>query len=299
MILDYVGEVKNGLCVFSIDNLDIGVKFPIANWNVVAVAGACKGNPQGLHGLPTTTFLRKRPECVVYPIFCHFLGRCRYSRAKYAILTAVTYALRKLIAFVFLGGMFWFIYQDLDNLNKPWFMHALGLITIAFAFFWLLIPMIVVKLRIRRRIKQNRVRYEKWLADGGVALIHPRPAQKARLNPVDPGEQSFFHEKGTLYVGLGAAGFDALERPVGRPSDVAFPGHRSKGYVCQRTHCSFTNRRIVFAGKDLDISIPLSNLKEATVNPGGMVFETTEAARYAFTFQNPLVAADMLARARA
>ena len=155
----------------------------------------------------------------------------------------MTYALRKLIAFVFLGGMFWFIYQDLDNLNKPWFMHALGLITIAFAFFWLLIPMIVVKLRIRRRIKQNRVRYEKWLADGGVALIHPRPAQKARLNSVDPGEQSFFHEKGTLYAGLGAAGFDALERPVGRPSDVAFPGHRSKGYVCQRTHCSFTNRK--------------------------------------------------------
>ena len=54
------------------------------------------------------------------------------------------YALRKLIAFVFLGGMFWFIYQDLDNLDKPWFMHALGLITVAFAFFWLLIPMVVV-----------------------------------------------------------------------------------------------------------------------------------------------------------
>ena len=75
------------------------------------------------------------------------------------------YALRKLIAFMFLGGMFWFIYQDLGNLDKPWFMHALGLITISFAFFWLLIPMAVVKLRIRRRLKQNRERYEKWLAD--------------------------------------------------------------------------------------------------------------------------------------
>ena len=53
------------------------------------------------------------------------------------------YALRKLIAFVFLGGIFWFIYQDLDNLDKPWFMHALGMITVAFAFFWLLIPMVV------------------------------------------------------------------------------------------------------------------------------------------------------------
>ena len=127
-------------------------------------------------------------------------------RANYDILTPVLYALRKLIAFVFLGGMFWFIYQDLDNLDKPWFMHALGLITIAFAFFWLLIPMIVVKLRIRRRIRQNRVRYEKWLADGGVASIHPRPAQKARLNPVDPGELAFSHEKGTLYILSGLSG---------------------------------------------------------------------------------------------
>ncbi len=71
------------------------------------------------------------------------------------MLTAVTYALRKLIAFVFLGGMFWFVYQDLDNLDKPWFMHALGLITIAFAFFWLLIPMIVVELRISGKTGQR------------------------------------------------------------------------------------------------------------------------------------------------
>ena len=210
----------------------------------------------------------------------------------------MTYALRKLIAFVFLGGMFWFIYQDLDNLNKPWFMHALGLITIAFAFFWLLIPMVVVKLRIRRRVKQNGERYEKWRADGGVAAIRPRPAQKARLSPVDPGEQSFFHEKGTLYVSLGTTGFDASERPVGRPSDVAFPGHRSKGHVCQRTHCYFTNRCVVFEGKGLDISIPFADIKDTTVTPGGIVFETASAIRYAFTFQNPLIAADVLGYAR-
>ena len=181
------------------------------------------------------------------------------------ILTAVTYALRKLIAFVFLGGMFWFIYQDLDNLDKPWFMHALGLITIAFAFFWLLIPMIVVKLRIHRRLKQNRERYEKWLADGGVGAIRPRPAQKVRLNPIDSDEQAFFHEKGTLYIA----------------ADV-----------------KSGNRRIVFAGKDLDISILFADLKKATVKPGGMVFEASENMRYAFTFQNPLVAADVLERAR-
>ena len=221
----------------------------------------------------------------------------------------MTYALRKLIAFVFLGGMFWFIYQDLDNLNKPWFMHALGLITIAFAFFWLLIPMVVVKLRIRRRIKQNRERYEKWLAAGGVTMIRPRPAQKVRLNPVDPDEQAFFHEKGTLYivedVKSGRARSPSTppignmaSRPVGCPSDVAFPGHRSKEYVCQRTHCSFTNRRIVFAGKDLDISIPFANLKKTIVKPGGIVFEASENMRYAFTFQNPLIAADVLDRAR-
>ena len=218
------------------------------------------------------------------------------------------YALRKLIAFVFLGGMFWFIYQDLDNLNKPWFMHALGLITIAFAFFWLLIPMIVVKLRIRRRLKQNRERYEKWLADGGIASIRPRPAQKDRLNPVDPGEQDFFHEKGTLYIVPDVKLLDRAHapdappegdlasRPVGRPSDVAFPGHRSNGYVCQRTHCYFTNRRIVFAGKDLDISIPFANLRKTIVKPGGIVFEAADS-RYAFTFQNPLVAADVLEHA--
>ena len=208
------------------------------------------------------------------------------------------YALRKLIAFVFLGGMFWFVYQDLDNLDKPWFMHALGLITIAFAFFWLLIPMIVVKLRIHRRLKQNRERYEKWFSDGGVASIRPRPAQKVRLNPIDPDEQAFFHEKGTLYVSLGATGLGVASRPVGCPSDVAFPGHRSNGYVCQRTHCYFTNRRVAFAGKDIDISIPFADLKKTIVKPGGMVLEASENMRYAFTFQNPLVAADVLERAR-
>ncbi len=225
------------------------------------------------------------------------------------ILITVTYALRKLIAFVFLGGMFWFIYQDLDNLDKPWFMHALGLITITFAFFWLLIPMIVVRLRIRRRCKQNKERYQKWLAEGGVATIRPRPARKARLEPIDPTEQVFFHEKGTLYVASDvetgrAQPLDAppvgnmASRPVGRPSDVAFPGHRSEGYVCQRTHCYLTNRRIVFAGKGVDISISFADLKNTIVEPGGIVFEVADAKRFAFTFQNPLIAADVISHAK-
>ena len=216
----------------------------------------------------------------------------------YGILLAVLYALRKLIAFMFLGGMFWFIYQDLGNLDKPWFMHALGLITIAFAFFWLLIPMVVVKLRIRRRIGLNKERYQKWLADGGISAIRPRPAKKVRLEPVDPDEQAFFHEKGTLYAKGVVAGLDVSSRPIGRPSDVAFPGHRSEGYVCQRTHCYFTDCRIVFAGKGVDINIPLADLKNTVVEPGGIVFETADAVRFAFTFQNPLIAADVMGRAK-
>ena len=221
----------------------------------------------------------------------------------------MTYALRKLIAFVFLGGMFWFIYQDLDNLDQPWFMHALGLITIAFAFFWLLIPMVVVWYRIRRRCAQNKARYQKWLDGGGLATVRPRPAKKVRLEAVDPDEQAFFHEKGTLYVasdvetgGVRSPSAPSVgtmaSRPVGRPSDVAFPGHRSEGYVCQRTHCYFTNRRIVFAGKGIDINIPLADLKNTVVEPGGIVFETADAMRFAFTFQNPLIAADVMERAK-
>ena len=236
------------------------------------------------------------------------------------------YALRKLIAFVFLGGMFWFIYQDLNNLDKPWFMHTLGLITIVFAFFWLLIPMVVVWFRIRRRRAQNLARYKKWLADGGIANISERPARNARLD-LESGEQAFFHEKGTLYVekvrrwegekvGRGEGekvGRDEGEKvgmgegeKVGRPSDVAFPGYRHDCHVCQRTHCYMTNRRLAFAGKDLDVRISWEELKKFTVMPGGIVFEATHikqntamvggmsSARFAFTFQNPLVAADIL-----
>ena len=220
------------------------------------------------------------------------------------------YALRKLIAFVFLGGMFWFVYQDLDNLDKPWFMHALGLITIAFAFFWLLIPMVVVWFRIRRRRAQNLARYKKWLADGGVANICERQARNARLD-LESGEWACFHEKGTLSVEVekGRSGEGEkwnVVRTVGRPSDVAFPGYRRNCYVCQRTHCYMTNRRLAFAGKDLDVRVPWKRLRKFTVMPGGVLFEVVLSeqsetsrgnaaiARFAFTFQNPLVAADVL-----
>ena len=210
------------------------------------------------------------------------------------------YALRKLIAFVFLGGMFWFIYQDLNNLSQPWFMHALGMITVAFAFFWLLIPMVVVCVRIRRRRAQNAERHRRWLDEGGVARIRPRPAKSARVASAQPDEQVFFHEKGTLYIEPGAPGFDSAahqDRPTGRPSDVAFPGFRRVCHVCQRTHCYITNKRMAFAGKDLDLGISFAELKKHTVMPGGIVFEAdngASAAGFAFTFQNPLIAADIL-----
>ena len=208
------------------------------------------------------------------------------------------YALRKLIAFVFLGGMFWFVYQDPGNLDKPWFMHALGLIAVAFAFFWLLIPMVVVRFRIYRRRVQNQERYAQWLAAGGLANQRERPARNARL-ALDPCERMCFHEKGTLYVCRGTpdARFSAnASRPVGRPSDVAFPGFRQRCFVVQRTHCYFTDRRVVFAGKDLDAGLPLAELKKFSVEPGGIIFETGGGSpgRLAFTFQNPLIAADVL-----
>ena len=119
------------------------------------------------------------------------------------------------------------------------------------------------------------------------------------MEPVDPDELVLFHEKGTLYVNAGVPGLDASLRPVGRPSDVAFPGHRGAGYVCQRTHCYFTNRRIVFAGKGIDINIALPELKDVIVEPGGVVFETANGIRLAFTFQNPLIAADVIGLAKA
>lgn len=215
----------------------------------------------------------------------------------------MTYALRKLIAFVFLGGIFWFIYQDLDNIDKPWFMHALGMLAVAFACFWLVIPSLVVWLRIRRRRAQNRERHGKWLAEGGVANVGEMRVRGFRP-AVEPGERLYFHEKGTLYICRGASEFSVesvLDRPVGRPSDVAFPGWRDDCRVVQRTHCYFTNRRVVFVGKGVEVDVQFAALKSAAATPGGIVFVADRGAsegRFAFTFQNPLVAEDVLRFAR-
>ena len=185
-------------------------------------------------------------------------------------------------------------------------MHALGLITVAFAFFWLLIPMVVVWTRRRSRVRRNRERHAKWLAEGGTSGISPHPAGRgktASLASIAKDERIFFHEKGTLYTSLSAPPYDGYAGPSrpGRPSDVAFPHFSQKCNVDQRTHCYFTDRGIAFAGKELDFAVPFSELKSFAVEPGGIIFEAdrgTFAARFAFTFQNPLVAADVLAFAK-
>lgn len=204
------------------------------------------------------------------------------------------YALRKLIAFVFLGGIFWFIYQDLGNLGKPWFMHALGLITVLFAFFWLVIPMLVVHFRIRRRRTQNRERYVKWREETGGGDPQPIARRNPRLS-FEPGEQVYLHEKGTLYATAGAA-LGGVSRE-GRPSDVAFPHFNRSCCRIQRTHVYVTDRRLLFAGKGLFKPVPFAELKSFFDTPGGIVFELSgpgAEARLAFTFQNPLIVADVL-----
>ena len=94
----------------------------------------------------------------------------------------------------------------------------------------------------------------------------------AKVTSILSDDQVFYHEKGTLYTELDSEAVDSLRkagRPVGRPSDVAFPGMRRKCSVAQRTHCYFTDRRIAFAGKDMDFGIPFGELKSFSVMPGG------------------------------
>ena len=208
------------------------------------------------------------------------------------------YALRKLIAFVFLGGMFWFIFQDLDNLDKPWFMHALGLITIAFAFFWLLIPMVVVHFRIRRRRRQNREQHALWRAELGGATPRPHSRRSTRIS-LEPDEQVYFHEKGTLYATKEAA-LGEVSRGY-RPSDVAFPRFTRTCSRMQRVHFYITDRRLIFVGKTIFKSIPFPDVASVADAPGGLVFAVPSLgarAQIAFTVQNPLIAHDILDFAR-
>lgn len=200
------------------------------------------------------------------------------------------YALRKLIAFVFLGGIFWFIYRDPAKIGKPVFMNTLGILTLVFGVFWLTIPGLVVQMRIRKRIRKNRAGFAAWRSGGGEGKLVPLPKKACRLELAE-GETAYAHEKGTVYVESGA-GLDAVAVP-GRPGDVAFPKLRRCDRKIQRTHYYLTDRRIALCGKELNTSIVLADVVRVEVRPGGLVFfmkrDGGERA-YAFTFPNPLVA---------
>ena len=136
---------------------------------------------------------------------------------------------------------------------------------------------------------------EPWL-DEETGAGDPQPI--ARRNPrlsLEPGEQVYLHEKGTLYATAGAA-LGGVSRE-GRPSDVAFPHFKRPCCRIQRTHVYATDRRLVFVGKDLFKPVAFSELKSFSDTPGGIVFELAgpgAEARLAFTFQNPLIVADVL-----
>ena len=202
------------------------------------------------------------------------------------------YALRKLIAFMFLGGLFWFIYSDPAEIGNPVFMHTLGILTAAFAAFWLIIPALIVRMRIEKRQKQNVERYQAWKQAMGDKAIQPLLRKVERLS-LSADERVYLHEKGTLYVEP-RTGFDEIA-VKGRPGDVAFPGLRRNSRKIQRTHCYLTDRRIMFVGKALTYSFSYSELKSCVDKPGGLVFAVEKDNRnyaLAFTFQNPLIAAD-------
>ena len=208
----------------------------------------------------------------------------------------VLYALRKLIAFVFLGGIFWFIYSDPANIGKPAFMNAVGVLVAVFGAFWLFVPSLVVLLRIRRRIAHNREGYSEWLAAHGDSVPEPLPPKACRID-VEDGERVYMHEKGTFYA-RPETGFDSIS-VRGAPGDVAFPRLRGNNREIQRTHFYITGRRVFFAGKSISFSVPFADIRGVSAAPGGLVFRIARDGRndvFAFTFQNPLIADEIVRR---
>lgn len=206
------------------------------------------------------------------------------------------YSLRKLIAFVFLGGIFWFIYRDVANIGNPLVMNTVGVLVAVFGIFWLIVPAIVVHFRIRARIAHNRERFGEWLAEHGRSAPRPLPRKTCRID-LGEGEQAYIHEKGTFYVEPDAQ-FDSIS-VRGAPGDVAFPRMHRCSRKVQRTHFYLTDRRVVFAGKSLHFQVGLDGLRGVSAAPGGLVFSVSSGERtlrMAFTFQNPLVAEEIIRR---
>lgn len=208
----------------------------------------------------------------------------------------MTYALRKLIAFVFLLGIAWYIYRDVGNIWNQNYMASIGGLFIVFAAFWLLVPLAVVWARIWKRVRKNRRGYAAWQAEE-LAIGGPHPHRRnSRLN-IDPSEELWFHEKGTFYV-RGSSAFDAAT-VGGRIGDVAFPHEPRVWRKAQRVHCYFTGRRILFLGKEIDCDVPFAEVAAFRATVGGLVFDVRKGGDsfcIAFTFVNPLIAADILKR---
>lgn len=186
------------------------------------------------------------------------------------------HALRNLIAFVFLCGIFWYVYQDIENLWNPRFQITIAVLVLVFAMFWILVPIAVVKMRIIRRNAKNMREYEAWKSRG---------AEKPH------GERFIFHEKGTLYLEPGK-GFDGISQP-GRPGEVAFPKEYREWRKIQRVHCYLGREKVLFKGRMLDYSVPLGDISVEKIMPGGVIFEIREnngdTMRLCFTLSNPLI----------
>ena len=110
-----------------------------------------------------------------------------------------------------------------------------------------------------------------------------------------PDEEVYLHEKGTMYV-VPHSGFDAVS-VRGVPGDVAFPGLRRNSRKIQRTHFYLTNRRLLFVGKAVSEELLPTSVESVKAMPGGIDFTVVLRGRrthLAFTFQNPLVVAEMI-----
>ena len=205
------------------------------------------------------------------------------------------YALRKLIAFVFLLGIAWYIYRDFDNIWNQNYMSSIGGLFVIFAAFWLIVPLAVVWARIWKRVRKNRRGHSEWLEE--VKDDGPRPHRRNHRLNIDPSEQIWFHEKGTMYV-RGTSAYDAVT-VSGRIGDVAFPHEPREWRKAQRVHCYFTDRRILFLGKEIDVDVPFAEIVRFHSTVGGLVFDVKKGEAdfsAAFTFANPLIAADILTR---
>lgn len=205
------------------------------------------------------------------------------------------YALRKLIAFVFLLGIAWYIYRDVDNIWNQNYMASIGGLFVIFAAFWLIVPLAVVWARIWKRTRKNRRGYSEWLDE--VKEDGPHPHRRNRHLNIDPSEQTWFHEKGTMYI-RGTSAYDAVT-VTGRIGDVAFPREPREWRKAQRVHCYFTDRRVLFLGKEIDCDVPFTEVLRFHSTAGGLVFDVKKGEtdfNIAFTFVNPLIAADILKR---